>query len=100
MKVRYLPDALRELQEAVAYYHARNPVVARRFADMARMGERLVSEFPEASPKLDESLRVHRVPKFPYSLIYRSDVGEILIVAVAHHSRRPAYWANRLGANH
>lgn len=32
---------------------------------------------------------------FPYSLIYRLQGDTIRIIAVAHQSRRPAYWAGR-----
>lgn len=100
MKVRYHPDAWRELQEVVAYYHERYPVVARRFAEIVHLEGRLVSEFPEASVKLGQGQRAHRVPRFPYTLIYGIDANGVLILAVAHHSRRPSYWTNRLGANH
>ncbi len=95
MRVRYLPDALREMHEAVAWYHERNPMAARRFAEMIRMSERLISEFPGASPQLAEGQRIYRMPRFPYSLIYRPHAEEILIIAVAHHRRRPAYWKKR-----
>jgi hypothetical protein len=35
--------------------------------------------------------------KFPYSLFYTIDSGDLLILAVAHHRRRPGYWVGRLG---
>ena len=44
---------------------------------------------------LGGKLRVLRVTKFPYSLVYRSSESDILIIAVAHHKRRPAYWKSR-----
>lgn len=34
--------------------------------------------------------------RFPFSVIYRVVDERIQIVAVAHHSRRPAYWGRRL----
>ncbi len=42
---------------------------------------------------------IHRVPllRFPYSLFYgyRQDISEIIIYALAHHSREPNYWMPR-----
>ena len=33
---------------------------------------------------------------FPFSIIFRESGGAIQILAVAHHRRRPRYWAARL----
>jgi plasmid stabilization system protein ParE len=33
--------------------------------------------------------------RYPYSLHYRLEPDLIRILAVAHHSRRPGYWAKR-----
>lgn len=33
--------------------------------------------------------------RYPYSLHYRLERDVIRILAVAHHSRRPGYWARR-----
>ncbi len=96
MKLRYLPDAQRELNGAVAYYHERNPVVARHFADSVRNVERQMVNFPLASPAVGRGQHSLRVPYFPYSLVYCPKESEILVVAVAHHSRRPGYWKKRL----
>ncbi len=100
MNIRYLPDALRELNESVAYYHERNPTAARRFAEAIRQEERHIIEFPQAAPRTRHEQRARRIPYFPYSLIYRIFEREILVVAVAHHSRRPGYWADRLPEIH
>ena len=35
--------------------------------------------------------------RFPYSVVYRTDDQRIVIVAVAHAHRRPAYWRGRIG---
>jgi hypothetical protein len=34
--------------------------------------------------------------RFPYDIVVRERVDEIIVVAVAHQSRRPGYWKNRL----
>lgn len=39
------------------------------------------------------------VPGFPFSIIYHDMQDIILILAVAHHYRRPGYWLQRSGTN-
>jgi len=34
---------------------------------------------------------------FPYAVVVREQGPEILIIAFAHHARRPGYWLGRLG---
>jgi len=34
--------------------------------------------------------------RFPYGLIYHEELGDILIVAMAHLHRQPEYWRDRL----
>ncbi|MGH8726847.1 MAG: hypothetical protein ACREV9_01520 [Burkholderiales bacterium] len=34
--------------------------------------------------------------RFPYDVVFQERVGEIVVIAFAHHSRRPGYWRNRL----
>jgi len=52
-----------------------------------------------AHPKLGKpvSSRVRALPisRFPYSVIYRITPEAIIVLAVAHQRRRPAYWAQR-----
>jgi plasmid stabilization system protein ParE len=39
--------------------------------------------------------RRYLLRRFPYGIIYQATDEELRIVAVAHHSRRPGYWAKR-----
>jgi hypothetical protein len=34
--------------------------------------------------------------RFPFSVIYSVEADMILVVAIAHHGRRPAYWQSRV----
>lgn len=55
----------------------------------------LVAEAPSRWPRIDR--RHHRfvLRRFPFSVVYRFDEQELIIVALAHHKRRPGYWARR-----
>jgi plasmid stabilization system protein ParE len=52
--------------------------------------------YPEAGSKVRGSVRRLTLPKFSYSLLYRTlENDQIRILAVAHHKRRPQYWLDR-----
>lgn len=96
MIVRYLRDALRDFDEALAYYLERSPEVAQRFADAVRAEEDMIRDFPQLANSAGGRFHVLPVTKFPYSLVYVRREHEIVIVAVAHQKRRPVYWKKRL----
>jgi hypothetical protein len=51
----------------------------------------------DALPVLSGPYRWVRVRRFPYLLIFRRKSPEVIvIVAVAHTSRRPGYWRRRM----
>jgi plasmid stabilization system protein ParE len=52
--------------------------------------------YPEAGSKVRGSVRRLTLPKFSYSLLYRTlENDQIRILAVAHHKRGPQYWLDR-----
>lgn len=95
MKVRYLPAAYAELVEAVAYYQARNPLAAHRFNAAVQHEENHLQAHPYLAASPQMPWRIWPIPHFPYSLVYRIAGQELIVVAVAHHSRRYGYWKSR-----
>lgn len=55
----------------------------------------LLRQFPTMGEGAAHKARSFPLHGFPYSLIYRLQGDTVRIIAVAHHSRRPAYWAER-----
>lgn len=55
----------------------------------------LLNRFPELGHASASNTRTLALHSFPYSLIYRLQGDLIRVIAVAHHSRRPGYWAGR-----
>jgi plasmid stabilization system protein ParE len=59
----------------------------------------LISEYPLIGEVVRRTRgRVRRFPlrDFPFFLIYRERGGQLQIVALAHTSRKPNYWRERL----
>ncbi len=67
-----------------------------RFLAEVKSATRTIEEYPEIAPIVDLGVRAKLLVRFPYSLMYVVDENELFILAVAHQSRRPAYWADRL----
>lgn len=98
MKSRFHEAADTELTEAVAYYDAKAPGLGDRFLADVKAAARYIEQYPEIAPVIDEGVRAKVLARFPYSLMYVVEARELYIVAVAHQSRRPGYWADRLPA--
>ena len=89
------PDAEEELAEAAEYYEARRPGLGGVFASEVIHTISLIREYPDAGTPLGASRRRMTLRRFPYSVVYRRDSDSVVIVAVAHQSRRPGYWRGR-----
>lgn len=89
------PDAEEELAEAAEYYEARRPGLGGVFVSEVIHTISLIREYPDAGTPLGASRRRMILRRFPYSVVYRRDSDSVVIVAVAHQSRRPGYWRGR-----
>jgi plasmid stabilization system protein ParE len=96
MKSRLHEAADAELTEAVRYYDGKAAGLGDRFLAEVKLASRSIEQYPEIAPAIEYGVRAKGLSRFPYSLMYVIDEDEIFIVAVAHQSRRPAYWADRL----
>ena len=96
MKSRFHEAAQEELTEAVAYYDTRAAGLGDRFLAEVKAATQYIDLHPEIAPVIDLGVRAKVLDRFPYSLMYVLDPDEVFIVAIAHHSRRPGYWADRL----
>ena len=93
--VNYHQAAEEELLNEIGYLELRVPGLGRRFYAEVRRVEGLLARFPESGQEVVPGIRKHNLRKFPFSLIYVFEKDGLLILAVAHHSRRPRYWLPR-----
>lgn len=95
--LRVHPAADREVVAATTWYRESSEDAAIDFAGAVREGLQLIRQQPAASPRWECS-EVHRkvLRRFPYSIFYLVEDEAVVIVAIAHHKRRPGYWKQRL----
>jgi len=59
-------------------------------------GLQLIGEHPEAWSVIEPDIRRFALQDFPYGIIYIVEDPTIRVVAIAHTSRRPGYWHDRI----
>lgn len=98
MTPRFLAEADEEFREAARYYEARAPGLGFAFIAETHRCARLLASNPGMGSwaSAEQGLRKFGLRRFPYKLIYIDEGGDLIIVAVAHHRRRPFYWASRV----
>ena len=94
--VRFLPEAEAELLHEVKYYSTASSGVGIRFQAAVEASLERAAHQPFGGAPSPHGTRSVLVKSFPFSVVYRGNPGEILVVAIAPHRRRPGYWLERL----
>jgi toxin ParE1/3/4 len=91
------PEAALEVDEAFSFYATRSQIIAADFLNQFEHATAKLLQQPQLYPVVrTPDIRKHVMQQFPYSVIYRNTVsGDTQILALAHHKRRPFYWASR-----
>jgi len=90
-------EASIEYDAAFDWYLQRSEEAARDFDAEVDRAIQLIIESPQRWPMGPYGTRRFLLRRFPFFLIYRErSPREIQIVAVAHTSRRPGYWRQRM----
>lgn len=98
--VRVLEAAAEEATEAVMWYEQERPGLGKKFqealdAALDLLEEEVVPLTPVPGEAGKRGAKRLMLKRFPYSVVVREHSSEILVIAVAHHSRRPGYWRGR-----
>lgn len=89
--------AAREFRSAKNWYRQRSVEVAERFASAVDRAVNRIVVDADSLPVLAGTYRYARVTRFPYVLVVRRvDDDVVMVVAVAHTSRRSGYWRRRV----
>jgi plasmid stabilization system protein ParE len=94
-------DAAREFEEAAAWYEKEQPVLGEKFIDAFESALELLGETnPPLTPCLGDAGSIGAkkliLHKFPFSMIVHEMEELMIVVALAHHSRKPGYWKDRV----
>lgn len=101
MSFRFLPEARADLLAARRWYDEQAPGLGQEFGLAVREALARITATPLAWPPwpgTDAALGVHRkvMQRFPYAIAFYLEPDALIVAAVAHTSRSPRYWLDRL----
>lgn len=93
---RFHPEARQELLEAAQYIANDDPRESELFNQAFEQSLDWARSQPLIFRCFESDFRKIKVGKFVYSLVFRVSGDEIQILAIAHMSRKPGYWKDRV----
>lgn len=98
--VRILEEASQEAIEAAAWYEYEQPGLGAEFfaavdAAIDVIEENFIPLSPLPEEAGDTGARRLILERFPYDIVAIELPTEVVVIAVAHHSRKPGYWLGR-----
>lgn len=95
LDIEFHPDVAHEIKSSFQWYQNQADGLGQDYLSELESSFQTIRELPKTWPKFEMGLRRFLLSKFPFSVIYQSNVNTIFIVAVMHNSRKPGYWSNR-----
>ena len=95
MEVIFNELALKEFNDAIAYYELEVSGLGETFKEEIKKSIKRIIVYPKAWSIEKGEVRKHLLHKFPYKILYSIESNHIYLVAVAHLHRRPNYWIER-----
>ena len=95
-RVSYTTLSRYDIIDAADFYKSKSELVESRFFDDIERTAAMLLEFPALGQQLRRGVRRFSLHHFPYFLYYVILPGGIRVVAVAHQSRNPRRWNDRL----
>jgi plasmid stabilization system protein ParE len=92
---RLLRPAQEEMLEAAFYYEQQAGGLGQDFLRKVQSAIDEIAQHPTRWPKVRADIRRRRVHRFPYAVLYEDQPQEIVVIAVMHLRRHPAYWIDR-----
>lgn len=93
--VRLLLPAEQEMYDAARYYELQAPGLGQDFLDKVKLALQDLVNSPDRWPIVRDDIRRRLIRRFPYSILYRNDPEEVVVLAVMHVKRHPSYWLSR-----
>ena len=96
MNILFLELAQQEFYDSQDYYEEQQTNLGKKFKQEIYYTLNRIQKFPNMYVEIRKDIRKCVVNKFPFNLLYSIEENHILIIAIAHHHRKPDYWADRV----
>jgi hypothetical protein len=99
-RVRLLEAAAQEAIEAAAWYEAARPGLGTEFnaaidTALNLLEDDLLPLVPASGRAGERGIKRFVMRRFPYDIVVAEFQDEYVVIAFAHHARRPDYWHAR-----
>ena len=95
IKVLVSSAAEADFTEALCWYAERSRQAAEKFEAEFEKALATIAAAPHRFPKCDQRHQYYIMGRFSFHIVYRVDGEQVVVIAVAHGSRRPGYWSSR-----
>jgi plasmid stabilization system protein ParE len=95
MRIRWRPEVVEEVAEAIEHLEGERPGSGHRFRDELEAALSRLRAFPELGSLRYRDVRVAVLRRFNYVIAYRIRGDEIRVLAILHGSRHPSRWRRR-----
>ena len=89
-------EARAEFDEAFDWYEQQQAGFGLNFLDCVADVLARIESMPESYEMIFEDVRRAVVRRFPYSIFYRIETDQIVVLAVFHGKRDPKIWQSRV----
>lgn len=96
LQLQFFEEAGEEIERERGWYRQRSESAEAAFLKELDHAIEAISESPRRWPVDIQNTRRYVFPNFPFSFIYFFEEEIVFVVALAHQSRRPGYWSERL----
>jgi plasmid stabilization system protein ParE len=98
MQIVFTAVARQDLAEATAWFQEHSSFGGAAFADLIRETVERIRQVPLAAPCWAPAprFRAWTLQRVNYRIFYEVVGSKIRVMAIAHNSRRPGYWSDRL----
>ena len=100
-RARYHPAARDELRGAIDYDEAERPGRGADLENAVRRVIRRIQLLPQSAPRWQSfegahEIRRAKVKRHPYLVVYAVLADQLVVLAIAHTSKKPGYWRERI----
>ena len=86
----------RRVVETALFYDSASSGLGHDFLDDVLQAIDRLREYPQTGQAIAPGISRMLLHRFPFSVVYAVEPNLILVIAIAHHGRRPRYWKSRI----
>ncbi len=88
-------EAEQEIFDAANFYEEVSHTLTIEFFDELFSVIDTVVASPNRNQEISKGFRKSNLKRFPFKVVYKIENEKIVVVAIAHHKRKPNYWKKR-----